>query len=359
MTAAPVGVAIVGAGVISGQYLTNLARCPDVAVVAVADLDGARAAAVAAEHRVPLSGDLDSILARDDVEIVVNLTIPAAHRDVSRAALAAGKHVFSEKPLAMTMTDAEAILADAGRRGLRVGCAPDTVLGAGIQSAARAVAAGVIGTPVAATTAMQTPGPEHSHPRPEFLYRPGAGPLFDMGPYYLTTLVTLLGPARRVAAVARQGRAERVVGTGPDAGTVFRVEVPTHVNALIDFADGPSAASTFSFDSSVRRTVIEIAGTEGTLSVPDPNTFEGPVRVLSTGADRWRDLPVTGTALGRGLGVVDMARSIRTGRPHRASGDLALHVLELMTAIAESCDDGRFVSLKSTVERPRPIPADG
>jgi predicted dehydrogenase len=353
----PVGVAIVGSGVISREYLKNLNRCPDVAVVGVADLDVARAAAVAAEYGVPHAGDTSSILARDDVEIVVNLTIPAAHGEVARAALQSGKHVYGEKPLVPEVADAEKLLAEAAELGLRIGCAPDTVLGAGIQSAVRAVASGVIGTPVAATTAMQTAGPDRWHPSPEFLFQRGAGPLFDMGPYYLTTLVALFGPAQRVAATARQARAERVVVTGPKAGTRFAVEVPTHVNALIEFASGPSASSTFSFDTTARRVLVEIAGTEGTLSVPNPGGFDGSLQVYDAGADEWKDLPVQGTTLGRGTGVVEMAQAIRAGRPHRASGALALHVLEMMTAMATSAGRGEFVTLRSDAERPEPLPA--
>jgi predicted dehydrogenase len=357
MTSGSVGIAVVGAGVISKQYLTNLAQCPDVTVVGIADLDVDRAAAIAAEHGVPHAGDVATILARDDVEIVVNLTIPAAHGDVARAALAAGKHVFGEKPLVLAVNEGEKLLAEAAEKGLRVGCAPDTVLGSGIQSALRAISAGVIGTPIAATTAVQSFGPELWHPSPEFLFQAGAGPLFDLGPYYLTTLVTLFGSASRVAATARTGRAERVIGSGPKAGTRFAVEVPTHVNALVDFEGGPSASSTFSFDSAVRRVMIEIAGTEGTLSVPDPNRFDGSLQVLRPGDKGWHDVPVQGATLGRGIGVVEMARAIRAGQPHRASAEVALHVLEMMAGIAESAQSGRFVALKSGAERPEPLPA--
>ncbi|NEE00734.1 Gfo/Idh/MocA family protein [Phytoactinopolyspora halotolerans] len=356
MSSGPVGVAVVGAGVISKQYLTNLAGCPDVRVVAVADLDVERARTVAGEHDVPHAGDVRTVIARDDVELVLNLTVPAAHGEVARSALAAGKHVFGEKPLVVEVEDGEKLLAEAAEAGLRIGCAPDTILGAGIQSAVRAIDKGVIGTPVAATTALLSHGPEGWHPSPEFLYQRGAGPLFDMGPYYLSALVSLFGPARRVAATGRQGRAERVIGSGPKAGTRFAVEVPTHVNALVDFADGPSASSTFSFDSAVHRRMIEIAGTEGTLSVPDPNNFDGTLSLLATGADEWQQLPVEGTALGRGIGVVDMARAIRTGEPHRASGELAQHVLEMMAAISTSAEAGRFIDIRSDVARPEPLP---
>lgn len=354
----PVGVAVVGAGVISGQYLRHLSAFPDVRVLGVADLDEERAAAVAAEHGVPVSGGLDTVLAVPEVEIVVNLTIPSAHASVALAALRAGKHVYGEKPLALDMDEAAKVLAEADDLGLRVGNAPDTFLGAGIQSTIRTVRSGLIGTPVAVTAATQNMGPESWHPSPEFLYQRGAGPLFDLGPYYLTTLVALLGPAARVAAGTRRARSHRVVGSGPKAGTAFPVEVPTHVNALIDFAGGTSATATFSFDSPINKRMIEIIGTEGALSLPDPNTFEGPLLARGPHDFDWREVPLTGTTAGRGIGVLDMARAIRAGTPHRASGALALHVLEIMAAVTESGERGKFRTLNSDVPLPDPLPPD-
>jgi predicted dehydrogenase len=358
MTGGPVGVALVGAGVISSQYLTALSRFPDVRVLAVADLDVERARAAAQEFGVPAAGDVGSVLAIPEVEIVVNLTIPAAHAEVAATALAAGKHVYGEKPLALAPSDGAKILADARARGLRVGSAPDTFLGAGLQSAARAVAAGAIGEPVSVTAVTQGPGPESWHPSPEFLFQYGAGPLFDIGPYYLTALVALFGPVTRVAATARQARAQRVIGSGPKAGTSFAVEVPTHVHALLDFASGPSASATFSFDSAVPRRMVEITGTEGTLSLPDPNTFGGPLQVQSLGEQEWRELPVTGSTAGRGMGVLDMARAIRTGADHRASGDLAQHVLELMATVTDAADQHAFLGLESRPPAVAVLPDD-
>ncbi|MDH2427471.1 Gfo/Idh/MocA family oxidoreductase [Sphaerisporangium sp. TRM90804] len=358
MSGGPVGVAVVGAGVISDAYLRNLTAFPDLRVLGVADLDTGRAAEAARKHGVPVSGDVETILALRDVELVVNLTIPAAHAAVATAAVRAGKHVYGEKPLTLTLEEGEKLLAEADARGLRVGNAPDTFLGAGLQSAARALASGVIGTPVAANVVLRNPGPESWHPSPEFLFQRGAGPLFDLGPYYLTALASMLGPLSRVAASARQARPRRVIGSGPKGGTSFVVEVPTHVMALVDFAAGPSASTTFSFDSTDDSKTIEIIGTEGVLSLPDPNTFEGPVKVRGAGDDDWRELPVQGTTIGRGLGVLDMAQALRAGRPHRASGALALHVLEVMTAIIESADRAEFRTVQSTVPLPEPLPTD-
>lgn len=354
----PVGVAIIGAGVISGQYLSNLTAFPDVRVIAVADLDVDRAATVAAQYEIPVSGDVATALAIPEVELVVNLTVPAAHSAVALAALEAGKHVYGEKPLTLDPASGEKLLAEAAARGLLIGNAPDTFLGAGLQSAQRALRSGAIGTPVAAATAVQGPGPESWHPSPEFLFQIGAGPLYDLGPYYLTALVSLLGPVDRVAATARQARAQRVIGSGPKAGTVFDVEVPTYVTALIDLETGPSVISTFSFDSPLPRRVIEITGTEGTLSVPDPNNFDGPLQVRGVKDDDWRELPVTGPTAGRGLGVLDMARALRTGAPHRASGAMALHVLETMAGIIDSAERGEFRTIQSTAPLPAELPQD-
>jgi predicted dehydrogenase len=352
----PVGVALVGAGVISGQYLRNLTSFPDVRVLAVADIDTGRAAEVAREHGVEVSGTLADALAIPEVEIVVNLTVPSAHAAVALESLRAGKHVYGEKPMAMTTDEAAKVMAEAADRGLRVGGAPDTFLGAGLQSALHAISSGLIGKPVAVTAATQSLGPESWHPSPEFFYQPGGGPLFDLGPYYLTALVSLLGPVVRVAAGTRRAREQREVGSGPKAGKLFPVDVPTHVNALLDFPGTATASATFSFDSAINRRMIEVIGSEGALSLPDPNTFEGPLLVRGLRDADWRELPITGTTAGRGIGVLDMARSLRAGTPHRASGELTYHVLELMAAITESGERAEFRDIGSAPDAPEPLP---
>ncbi|SOD63284.1 Predicted dehydrogenase [Streptomyces zhaozhouensis] len=356
MSTGPVGVAVVGAGVISGAYLKALTSFPDVRVLAVADLDTERATRVAAEHGIPVAGDLDTVLALPEVEIVVNLTVPAAHAQVATAAVEAGKHVYGEKPLTTEPADGERLLAAAAARGLLVGNAPDTFLGAGIQTALRAVRAGHIGTPIAAHTAVQSLGPEGWHPDPAFFYQPGAGPLYDVGPYYLTTLVALFGGVSRVAATARTGRGSRTTGSGPRAGEEFPVDVATHVSALLEFHSGPSAASVFSFDSAAPRIMFEVVGSEGAMALPDPNTFTGPVRVRSHGSDDWSELPVSGTTAGRGIGVLEMARALRTGQPHRASGELGLHVLRTMAAVLDSADAHAFAGERADAPLPAPSP---
>ncbi|MFI6478374.1 Gfo/Idh/MocA family protein [Nonomuraea sp. NPDC050663] len=354
-----IGVGIIGCGNISHAYLRNFQTFPEVKVVGVADLDVERARETAEQYGVPVWGEASEVINHPDVELVVNLTVPAAHVEVSLTAVRAGKHVYVEKPLALDPEAGRALLEEADKLGVRVGCAPDTFLGAGLQSALRAVSGGQIGVPGSALTLLQGPGPEAWHPSPAFFYQRGAGPLFDMGPYYLTALAVLFGPVTRVAANGSRAHTRRRVGSGPLAGTEFDVEVFTHVSALLEFASGQNATAVFSFDSPLpRHGFIEITGTEATLAAPDPNTFAGPLRLRRLGEGDWMELPVDGTTVGRGIGVVEMARAIAAGRPHRASGELALHVVDVMCAIVESAEQGQFVPITSTFEQPPPLPED-
>lgn len=345
----PVGVAIVGCGTISHQYLATLTGRPEVRVVACADLDAARAAQAADHYGVPVHGGLDDVLAHPDVELVVNLTVPAAHVPVALAAIRAGRHVYTEKPFTPTPAEAATILAEASAAGVLTGGAPDTFLGAGLQTAYRVVAEGRIGTPLSAIALMQGPGPQRWHPDPEFLFRPGGGPLFDMGPYYLTALAVLFGPVTRVTAVARTGFAERVIGTGPRAGQRFPVGVPTHISALLEYASGQVATVVFSFDSPLsRQAFLEITGTEATLAAPNPNSFTGPVRLRRAGDPDWTAIPVPEAGGGRGIGVCEMATAVRTGRPFRATGRLAAHMVDVITAIHDSAEQQRGLPVERT-----------
>ncbi|WP_380170515.1 Gfo/Idh/MocA family protein [Kineococcus sp. DHX-1] len=354
-----VGVGVIGAGNISTQYLENLTKFADVEVRFVADIALDRAAAQAEAFGVKASGTVEELLARDDVEIVVNLTIPAVHAEVGRQVLAAGKHVWSEKPLALDAESGRALLADAERLGLRVACAPDTVLGAGIQSALRAIARGDIGQPLTATTMFHVPGPEAWHPNPDFLFAHGAGPLFDMGPYYVTTLVHAFGSANRVQAVASRSVATRTIASGPRGGETFPVEVPTHHAALIEFDGGQSAQSTFSFQHALPRNgFVEINGTEGTIVLPDPNTFDGDSTLWRLGQDEPTTLPAVGSTFGRGSGVLDLARAVRTGGTERASGAVAAHVLDVLLAVRDAAASGTAVEIASTVAPVAPLPED-
>lgn len=354
----PVGVGIIGAGTISKTYLENLTSFPDVEVLAIGDIITDAAKAKAEEFNIPASGGPDAVLGHDGVEMVVNLTIPAVHAEVAISALEAGKHVFNEKPLSLDRVSAKALLDAAEKAGLRVGCAPDTFLGSGLQEARKIIDRGDIGTPLSALTLMQSPGPESWHPNPAFLFQEGAGPLFDIGPYYFTALVQLFGAVERVGAVGSKSREQRVIGSGPRAGESFDVTVPTHISAAARFSGGQSSQTILSFDSAVRRILFEVNGTEGTLAVPDPNMFDGEIKVIRRTDDDWETVATTSAQSTRGTGALDLARAIREDRPHRASGAQAYHVLDVMEAVSEAATSGSYVDVQSRVERPELLPED-
>lgn len=355
----PVGVGVIGAGVISDQYLSNLTVFPDVTVRFIADIDLPRAAAQAEKWGVPGSGTVEELLADDDIEIVVNLTIPAAHVEVALQALAAGKHVWGEKPYALDRASAAELRDAAAAAGKTVSVAPDTFLGAGLQTALRTIRDGRIGTPLNGLTLFQSPGPESWHPSPEFLFAYGAGPLFDIGPYYITTLVQTFGPVKKVTATASKSRATRTIGSGPKAGTEFPVDVPTNHSALIEFENGGSAQSVFSFESDRGRTgFVEIAGETGTVVFPDPNNFDGDTELYALGSEEPETIPAVGSTYSRGTGVVDLARSLRAGDENRVPGALAFHVLDVMVSIAEAAERGEAVLVESTVS-PSPTLPEG
>lgn len=355
----PVAVGVIGCGNISGAYMRMLKTLPIVQVVACADLRMEAAQAMAEQYGVPRVLSVEALLADPEIEIVLNLTIPQAHGEIALAALAAGKSVYNEKPLALTRDEGRRMLALAAEKGLRVGGAPDTFLGGGLQTCRELIDAGAIGTPVAATAFMMSRGHEHWHPNPVFYYQRGGGPMFDMGPYYLTALVSLLGPVQRVSGATRITRSQRTITSQPRYGEVIDVEVPTHVAGLLDFAAGPIGTIITTFDVQASTLPwIEIYGTAGTLAAPDPNTFGGPVRLRLAGDNEWKEVPVTRpyTENSRGLGLADMAEGIRTGRAHRATGELAYHVLDIMHAIHDASAEGRHVLLESTCERPEAMP---
>jgi len=326
-------VGIIGCGNISGAYFTAAKSFGALDIVACADLDIERARAKAAEYEAPRACTVEELLADPAIDIAINLTVPRAHAEVGRAILQAGKNLYGEKPLAIDRDEARPLLDLAAARGLRVGCAPDTFLGAGIQTCRKLIDDGWIGEPVAATAFMMGGGHEGWHPDPAFYYQRGGGPMLDMGPYYLTALVALLGPVRRVTGSARVTFSERTITSRPRYGTPITVEVPTHLTGTLDFAAGAVGTLIMSFDTkAVDVSHLEIHGTEGSLSVPDPNTFGGPVWLRRVGAAEWSEMPLTHgyAANSRGLGAADMAYALRSGRPHRASGALAYHVLDVM-----------------------------
>ncbi|MFS0734220.1 Gfo/Idh/MocA family oxidoreductase [Microbacterium sp. 1P10UB] len=369
MTGGTVGVGIIGAGNISDTYLENLSSFPDVTVHVVGDILEDRAKAQAEKYGVAASGGVDAVLSHPDVEIVVNLTIPASHVEISSAAIAAGKNVWSEKPIGVDRESAKALIEQADAAGLRVGIAPDTVLGPGLQSAKRAIARGDIGRPLFAQTSFQWQGPEIFHPNPGFLYARGGGPLLDMGPYYVSALVHLFGPVAAVAALGLRSSATRQVQVGELAGTDFPIEIPTTVSVLTQFEQGGQAQSLYSTDSALKRHgVVEINGTEGTLVIPDPNTFGGRIYITrpmtevvvppAPTVQQVDEVEQEGVLVGRGLGLLDMARAIREGRPHVASGELGYHVLDTLLSIEESVERGAFVPVESTVAGVGSVPAD-
>ena len=357
MNGAPVRVGLIGCGYISEIYLKNASRFDSFDIVACADAVPERARERAAEFALP-SLTVSELLASSDIDIVLNLTTPDAHAAIGLAALERGKGVYTEKPLTIALADGARLVEIARSVGLRLGAAPDTFLGAGVQTCLEAIDEGLIGEPVAATAFMLSHGPERWHPQPDFFYQTGGGPLFDMGPYYLTALVALLGPIRRVTGSARASFPEREIGSQPRAGERIPVEVSTHFASVLDFASGPIATLVTSFDVWASETPrIEIYGSEGSLSVPDPNTFGGPVRIRLAGEEAWREIPVTRPYAdnSRGLGLADMANGLQTGQPHRASGELAYHVLEVMHAVETASGEGRHVAIESAPARPAPL----
>lgn len=353
-------VVVVGAGHVSAQYRDTLVGLPDVTLVAVVDRTPQRAAAFAAAVPGIRVLTLDDALTDDGVDLVLNITPPGSHDEVTTAALAAGRAVVSEKPFTLSAMSAAALADRARQQGIPMACAPDTVLGTGVQTARRLVDDGAIGRPVSALATMISPGHERWHPRPEFFYRTGGGPLFDMGPYHLSALVQLLGPVRRVIGAGSRLRPIRSIGRGPHAGNTFEAQVDTHETGLLLHHSGAISTLVMSFDS-VGTTApdIEIHGTEGALVVPDPNHFDGAVRLRHLRNRDWSEIEVLAGYVdaGRGVGLVDLVRGIAENRPPRATAELAAHVVEIIEALHSSAaGDGTPVDLRSAPDRPDPVP---
>ncbi|MDF2669563.1 MAG: oxidoreductase protein [Paenibacillus sp.] len=353
-------VGIIGCGKISDNYFRTCKKYSSLEVTASADLDINRARAKAEEYGLVHAYTVDDLMADSSIDLVINLTIPLAHAPVGLAALRSGKHVYSEKPLAVTRAEGRQLLTVSAETGLRVGSAPDTFLGGGIQTCIKLIQDGWIGQPVGASAFMVGRGHEHWHPDPEFYYKTGGGPMFDMGPYYLTALVAMLGPIKRVTGSVKTSYAERTITSEPKFGQKIQVDVATHISGAIDFHNGVVGTIITSFDafggSDLPR--IEIYGSEGTLKVPDPNTFGGPIFIRRKNAKDWMEIPLT-HGFGedaRGLGVLDMVRGIQEERPHRASGELSYHVLEAMHGFHDASDQGKHYVMESTCSKPEPLP---
>ncbi len=348
-------IGLIGVGNISPAYIKGCRAFDILELVACADLNVERARQVAAENNIALGCSVEELLSNPQIDIVVNLTNPIAHTQVSRQIIAAGKHVYSEKPLAVALADGRLILDEATAKGVRVGCAPDTFLFGQHQHARKLIDDGAIGEPVAAIGCMAGHGPESWHPNPDFYYDVGGGPMFDMGPYYVTCLVNLLGPVTRVSGSARTTFPTRIAKDGH----VIPVHVPTHYSGTLEFASGAVATLITSFDVwRHHMPQMEIYGATGSLTIPDPNGFDPrEVKLYKQGEKDWSHVPQQHRDdWARGIGLADMAYAIRENRPHRASGDLAYHVLEIMHAFETASASGQYVTISSTVERPAALP---
>lgn len=362
------GIGIIGCGNISTTYFELAPLFRGMEVRACADLNMEAARASADQYDVAAQS-VDDLMANAAVDIVINLTIPAAHAGVTKAALEAGKHVYSEKPLALSLDDGLALKALADEKGLSVCSAPDTFLGGAHQWARRLIDDGRLGTITAGTAHVMSHGMEHWHPNPDFFFRPGAGPVLDIGPYYIANLIHLIGPVRRVAALANSAQPARTIGSEPRRGEMIAVETPTNIHALLEFEHGATITLGASWDVwAHQHRNMELYGTEGSLFLPDPNFFGGTVELAARdgtlSAPQPFDHPFAvpnqdhgGTALAnyRGAGLADMVQAIQKGRDARCSLDRALHAVDVMTGILRSAETGTFVAMQTRCTRPDPL----
>lgn len=349
-----VGIGIIGLGNISAAYLKASKDFPVLDIRAVADMNPAAAKAKADEFGLN-AVDLDAIFTDPSIDIILNLTIPKAHVEVGLRAIEAGKHVYSEKPLGIVFAEGKKLVDRAREKGLRVGSAPDTFLGGSHQTSRRLVDEGALGQLVGGTAYFMCPGHERWHPNPAFYYEAGGGPMLDMGPYYITDLVNLLGPVAKVSGFGTKLRDTRTITSKDRNGEIIPVHVATHVSGTLVFHNGAVVQVTMSFDVAGHKHVpLEIYGTEASLLVPDPNHFGGQIQLLEKGGE-WTDIATDmpyAEGNYRSIGLADMAHAILEGRPHRCNGDLALHVLEVMEAFQTSSDTGRVIDITTPAERP-------
>lgn len=361
------GIGVIGCGNISAAYMKLAPMFRDIEMRACADIDSDAAEARAEEFGLRAE-TLDDLLAADDIDIIVNLTIPAAHFEVSSRVLEAGKHVYSEKPFVLSLDEGRALADLAARNGLRIGSAPDTFLGGAHQLARHLVDAGAVGKITSGTCFVQSPGMEMWHPNPDFFFKAGGGPVLDLGPYYISNLVQLLGPVRRVGATTGIASAERTITSKPRHGEKISVETPTTIHALLEFQSGAQITYCASWDVWQHgHSNMELYGLDGTLHIPDPNFFGGEVRMTEkdsfvNGTPEWAH-PFSvandrGRANYRAAGLADMALAIAEGRTHRCSLEFALHVVDVMTSILASGETGRFIDIATSCERPEALGPD-
>lgn len=354
-------VAIVGTGNIAGPYAVTLKPYEHIHLLGASDIDVARAQAFAAEHGGRAYESLDAVLADDQVDLVINLTIHHAHPEVITKCLNAGKHVHSEKPLAVSLKDGRKIMETAKAKSLLVGCAPDTFMGGGFQTCRKLIDDGWLGKVVGGTAFMMSRGPESWHPNPAFFYETGAGPMFDMGPYYVTALVHLLGPVKRVSAITSKAFDQRIATCKEQFGKLLPVEIPTHYSGSLEFHSGAVITATISFDVYAHgHSPIELYGTEGSMKAPDPNTFGGPIQLWTPSTKEWQTQAFSHRYLmnSRSIGAADLAYAILSNgkRKHRASGALALHALEVMHSFEQSSKTGKSIVIQSRPEQPQALP---
>jgi predicted dehydrogenase len=365
------GVGIIGCGNISEAYFKLIPLYKNLKVVACTDINMAAAKARAGQFGVEAQ-EIDAMLASPAVDVVVNLTIPEAHYPVSKKALEAGKHVYSEKPFVLSIEQGEDLRKIANAKNLRVGSAPDTYLGGSHQFARHLIDNGTVGTVMSGTAHVLGPGMEMWHPNPDFFFKPGGGPILDMGPYYVNNLVNLIGPVKRVVALANKAKQERTISNGPRTGERVPVIVMTNVHAVLEFVSGAQVALMASWDVwASRHQNMELYGTDGAIFVPDPNFFGGKVEVAGTDREPkeqevW-DHPLTaknyefswGTQANyRGAGLADMMVGVETGRDHRCSLDRSLHTIDVLTSILKSADEGRAVDISTTCTQPAALGID-
>ena len=351
---------LLGCGNISGAYLRNNNVFSHLRIVKCASRREESARAVAEQFGIE-AVSVDALFRDPEIDMILNLTTPDVHAELNLRALEAGKHVYAEKPFAVTREDGRKVLRLASEKGLRVGCAPDTFLGGGHQTCRKLIDSGAVGTITGGCAVMAYRGPESWHPNSGFYYRKGGGPLMDMGPYYITALVNLLGPVKRVAGFGSRATDLRL-GSGSNQGKTYPVEVDTHIAAVLEFVSGAVVNLTMSFDvfrlSSQMQNCIELWGLDGALRTPDPNTFSGEVRFANAKSVSDWEMPENTFLYNdnmRLIGLADMAAGIELNRPHRCSGELAYHVLDVMCSVLDSAENGQFVTIESTCDRPAPL----
>ena len=349
----PLKIGVIGCGSISSTYFKNLMNIEELSIIACADIDIEKARMIGNQFQISKSSNVEELLSNKEIDLVVNLTVPKAHYEISKEIIKSKKHLYSEKPLAIDRKEGNELIDFAKEQGVSIGCAPDTFLGIGIQTGIKLINKNMIGTPIAGSISMFTAGHERWHPNPGFFYLKGGGPVFDMGPYYLTTLIAILGPVKRVSSLSKRTYDHRTSALNKDMQ--LPVEIDTHISGILEFQNGAIVSLTMSFDVwGSEMPKVEIYGTKGTISLPDPNQFDGAIKV-KIGTSNWKKNKLVSTGPGRGIGIIEMATAIRENRLSRVDASLANHVLDVMQTLAESSNSGDCIDINSSCEKPKPV----